>query len=309
MLENLLTVAGQVLMLFILMLVGFICGKTRLISESATKTLSNIVLYVATPTAILQAFTVEVKTPEKTKNLIYVFLLTLLIHVVMIVLSKLIIRDKDERAARIMQFAVIFSNCGYMSFPLQKAILGDIGVFYGAMFVAVFNLMLWSYGAFLASGDKKSLDVKKILLNPTIISVIVSVLLYAFSVKLPDFLSSAVTNLGNLNTPLPMIIIGFNLSTFPLLQIFTDKRVYWPSFLRLVVMPAISLGLLFVLGIRGIPLIACTVAASAPTAAAAVMFATKYNLDTALTSKITSLTTLFSIITMPVFVMLAQTII
>ncbi len=306
MLENLLTVASQVLMLFIIILVGFICGKTKLVKESAAKSFSNIVLYVATPAAILQAFTGVEKTPERNKNLIFVFLLTLLIHIVMIVLAKLLTFEKDGKANRVMQFAVIFSNCGYMSFPLQKAILGDEGVFYGAMFVAVFNIVLWSYGSLLASGDKQSLNFKNILLNPTIISVIASVILYVFSIRLPEFLSGAVTSLGNLNTPLPMLIIGFNLSTFPLMQMFTDKRVYLPSVLRVIVLPAVSLGLLLVLGIRGIPLIACTVAASAPTAAATVMFATKYDLDTALASKIASLTTIVSIITMPLFVMLAQ---
>ncbi len=308
MLENLLTVAGQVLMLFIIIAVGFVCGKTKLVKESAAKSLSNIVLYVATPSAILQAFTGVDRTPERNRNLIFVFLLTLLIHVVMIVLARLLTFEKEDKANRVMQFAVIFSNCGYMSFPLQKAILGDEGVFYGAMFVAVFNIVLWSYGALLASGDKKSLSIKNILINPTIISVIVSVILYIFSIKLPSFLSSAVTSLGNLNTPLPMLIIGLNLSTFPLLQMFTDKRVYLPTALRILILPAISLGLLFVLGIRGIPLIACTVAASAPTAAATVMFATKYDLEATLASKIASLTTILSIITMPIFVMLAQAI-
>ncbi len=306
MLDNLITVALQVLTLFIMIAVGFACGKTKLINETAAKGLSNVVMYVATPAAILQAFTVEVKSPEKTKNLIFVAVITLALHIVIILLSKLLIRNKNDRTNRVLRLTVIFSNCGYMSFPLQKAILGDIGVFYGAMFVAVFNILLWSYGALLASGDKKNLEPKKLLLNPTILSVAISLILYAFSIKLPDFVSSAVTGLGNLNTPLPMLVIGFNLSTFPLIQLFTDKRVYLPSVLRLIVMPSVALGIMFLTGIRGVPLIACVVAASAPSAAASVMFATKYGLDSALASKITSLTTLLSIATMPVIVALAQ---
>ena len=308
MLENLITVALQVAMLFIMIAVGFALGKTKLLGETAIKGLANVVLYVATPAVILQAFTTEQKTPEKTKNLIIVAVITVILHVVMILLAKLFIRHKDDKANRIMRLLVIFSNSGYMAFPLQKAILGDIGVFYGAMFVAIFNIFMWTYAVFVASGDKNTLKIKNILLNPTIISVIVSILLYAFSIKLPTFIADAVSGLGNLNTPLPMIIIGFNISCFPFIELFNDKRVYLPGVLRLVFMPLLSLGIMFLLGVRGLPLIACTIAASAPSAAAPVMFATKYGLDAQLGSKITSLTTLISILTMPVIVALAQAI-
>lgn len=306
MLDNLLTVAGQVLILFILMLVGYILGKGKLLKQDAVTGITNVILYVATPAAVLQSFTSEIKTPEKTKNLILLFLGAVLIHALAILISKLLIRNKEADKNRIMRFAVIFSNCGYMSFPLQKAILGDIGVFYGAMFVAVFNIIVWSYGAYLMSGDKKSIEPKKVLLNPTVLAVILSVILYVANIKLPSVLSGAVTQLGNLNTPLPMIVIGYNLSTFGITKIFTDKKIYLPTALRLILIPAVSLGVMLLLGIRGIPLIACTVAASAPAAAVSVMFANKFGGDAALGSKIVSFSTLLSIITMPVFVALSQ---
>lgn len=308
MLDNFITVALQVATLFLIILVGYICGKAKILKENAIKGLTDLVLYVATPAAILQSFTSEARTAEKTLNLFYVFIFSVLIHVITIIFVKLVVRNKDAATNKILRFSIIFSNCGYMSFPLQKAILGDIGVFYGAVFVAVFNITVWSYGALLVSGDKKCLSPKKILLNPTIISVVLSVLLYLLQIKLPEFLSSAVTHLGNLNTPLPMIIIGYNLSTFGVIKAFTDKRIYSPTVLRLVFVPALSLGLMVICGISGIPLIACIVAASAPTAAVTVMFATKYDLNSELAVKMVSFSTLCSIITMPLFVMLAQSV-
>lgn len=306
MLDNILTVAMQVLVLFLLIFVGYIFGKTKLLKEDSAKGLTNLVLYIATPAAILQSFTSEIKTPEKTKNLFLLFIGSVLIHIITIVIAKLFIREKDVTKSRVMRFAVIFSNCGYMSFPLQKALLGDIGVFYGAMFVAVFNIIIWTYGAVLMSGDKKEISPRKILLNPTVISVFISILLYLMQFNLPTFLSSTVNHLGNLNTPLPMIVVGYNLSTFGILKVFTDKKVYWPTFLRLALAPTVSFGVLWLLGITGVPLIACTVAASAPAAALSVMFANKFGGDAALGSKIVSVSTLLSIITMPVFVALAQ---
>lgn len=308
MLDNFITVALQVATLFLIMLVGYICGKTKILKENAIKGLTDLVLYVATPAAILQSFANEARTNEKTLNLFYVFIFSVLIHIFTIVFVKLVIRSKDIDTNKILRYSIIFSNCGYMSFPLQKAILGDIGVFYGAVFVAVFNITVWSYGVLLVSGDKKCLSPKKILLNPTIISVVLSILIYLLQIKLPGFLSNAVTHLGNLNTPLPMLIIGYNLSTFGVLKAFTDKRIYLTTMLRLIFVPALSLGVMVVFGISGIPLIACIVAASAPTAANTVMFATKYGLSSELAVKIVSFSTLCSIITMPFFVMLAQSV-
>ena len=306
MLDNIITVGVQVLVLFLLIFVGYIFGKTKLLKSDSVAGISNLVLYVATPAAILQSFTSEARTAEKSKNLLLLFLGSVLIHIITILIAKLFVHEKNTEKNRVMQFAVIFSNCGYMSFPLQKALLGDIGVFYGAMFVAVFNLIMWTYGIFLMSGDKKNISAKKILLNPTIISVVISVLLYLLQLKLPLFLSSTVTHLGNLNTPLPMIIVGYNLSTFGILKVFSDKKIYWPIFLRLAVSPILVLGVLWLIGIRGIPLIACTIATSAPAAAISVIFANKFGGDAPLASKIVSVSTLLSIITMPVFVALAQ---
>ena len=192
-----------------------------------------------------------------------------------------------------------------MSFPLQKALLGDIGVFYGAMYVAVFNLVMWSYGIALMGRDKK-LSLKKVIFNPAVIAVIISVVLYLLQLKLPSVLSGAVSALSTLNTPLPMIIIGYYLSTSNLLGAVTDKRVYLTAFLRLIGIPAIMLALLLLLGVHGAPLIACTVAASAPIAAAGTMFSIKFGRDTMCSVNGVTLTTLLSIITMPLFVAVAQ---
>ncbi len=305
MIENFLTVAAQVLSLFIMIFIGFILGKTKLLTENATGSISNIILYIATPAAVLQAFLNEEPTKEKNINLLLIAAFAILTHIIGIVISKLLIHNKSEDTKAVIYLAIIFSNCGYMSFPLQKAILGDIGIFYGAMYVAVFSIFFWSYGA-LIMNKEKTFSFKKVLLNPTTIATILAVLLYLVQLKLPGVLGSAVTALSNLNTPLPMIIIGYYLSTASISAAFTDKRIYLASFLRLILIPAILLFLMLLSGIRGIPLIACIVAASAPAAAAATMFSIKFQRDTLCSVNAVTFTTLLSIITMPFFVALAQ---
>ncbi|MBQ0083950.1 MAG: AEC family transporter [Clostridiales bacterium] len=308
MLNNALTVAGQVFTLFIIMALGFVCAKTKIVRDHAIRDLTNLVLYCVTPAAILQAFTSEECTPEKTKNLLWVLLFSIAIHAILILLAKLCIHNKPDTVNKVLRYAVIFSNCGYMAFPLQKAILGDIGVFYGSMYVAVFNILAWSYGVVMCSGDKKFLSPRKIFLNPTVISVILSVILYFSGLKLPTVISSAVTHIGNLNTPLPMLIVGYRLYSAGIVKSFTDKRIYLPVALRLIVSPAIMIGIMVLCGVKGAPLIACTVAASSSVAAYNTMFADKFGLDSEVSVKTVTVSTLLTIFTMPLFVALAQVI-
>ncbi len=305
MIENFLTVAAQVLSLFIMIFIGFTLGKTRLLTENATSSISNIILYIATPAAILQAFLNEEPSKQKSINLLLIAAFAIITHILGIFISKLLIQNKVADTKAVLRFAVIFSNCGYMSFPLQKALLGDIGIFYGAMYVAIFNIFMWSYGAFIMNKEK-TFSFKKIFLAPTTIATLLALILYFVQLKLPGVVGNAVTALSNLNTPLPMIIIGYYLSTAKISAAFTDKRIYLASFLRLILIPAILLSLMLLCGIRGVPLIASIVAASAPVAAAGTMFSIKFGRDTLCSVNAVTFTTLLSIITMPLFVALAQ---
>ncbi len=307
MLDNFLVVLGQVVSLFLMIFVGFILSKAKLIKENAIITLSNVVLYVATPAAILQAFVTETPTAQKNINLLTVALFAVVFHILSIVIAKLLIKNKNDATRCVLRFSVIFSNCGFMAFPLQRAILGSIGVFYGAMFVAVYNIFVWTYGAVLVSGNKKFISVKSIITNPAIIATVISVVLYLFKAPLPSFLSGAVTQLGTLNTPLPMLIIGYYLYNANLKQVFCDKRIYFPALVRMVIIPLIFLIILHLFGIIGMPLIALMVAASASTATFATMFATKFGSDVQVSVNMIALTTLICLVTMPIFVMLAQT--
>lgn len=306
MVENFLTVGTQVLVLFILIGIGVICGKIRFFSPVTAKHLTNIVLYFVTPCVVIDAFHREFD-PALLTNLGITALCAVCIHIFSVALAAAVFRAKDASRCCVLRFGTVFSNCGFMSIPLQAALLGSDGVFYGAVFVAIFNLVLWSYGVLVMSGDKKTLSPAKLLLNPGVVGVVAGFLLFVFSVKLPQVISAPVDYMASLNTPLPMLIIGFYLSRTNLKQALLDKRQYLAIALRLVVIPLCTLVLMYILHIRGVILVACVIAASAPVAAATTMFATKFDRDTALSVNMVSLSTLFSLITMPLIVGLAQT--
>ena len=303
--ERFLTVGQQVLALFILIFTGFICGKKGILNETVTRALADLTLLIATPCVIVESFMREV-APEKFVWLGAAALAALAIQGVSILLARLTIRDKVESRRRVLRFGVVFSNAGYMSFPLQKALLGEDGVLVGAAYLVMFNLVLWSYGLLEISGERSSLSVKKLVLNPGMIGLAAGLLVFFLPFSLPEMLAAPIRSLSALNTPLPMLVIGYYLGKTDLKQALRDRGAYMAAGLRLVALPMLSLGGMWLCGIRGTVLISCMIAVCAPAAAATTMFATRYGQDTALSVNLVSLTTLLSAVTMPLIVGLAQ---
>ena len=301
------TVAEQVAVLFILISVGYICGKLQIIREDAAKVMADIVLYFATPCVIIQSFQREYH-PELLTRLLVSLAASLGIHVFSIIAALLLFRDRDEARRKVLRFAAVFSNAGFMALPLQQAVLGADGVFYGAAYVAVFNLVIWSWGLIEVSGSLRTLSVKKLVFNPGVIGLVVGFILFLARITLPEIIAAPVGHLANLNTPLPMLIIGFHLSHTSVKTVLRDHRALFAVFIRLVAVPLVILGLLWLCGIRGTMLVAFVIAVSAPVAAATTMFATKYGADTSLSVNLVSLSTLLSILTMPLIVALSKVI-
>lgn len=300
-------IAQQVLVLFILIGVGFACGKKGILTDESSKKITDIVLYVVTPCVMISAFQREFSMHLLGNILITALCATASIAATVFI-AKLIFHDKNTARKKVLQFSAIFSNCGFMSLPLQKAILGDDGWFYGSIFVAVFNVIVWSYGLVMMSGDKKQMSVKKLAFNPGIVGVLIALIIFVLRIKLPYIISQPIDYLAALNTPLPMLIIGFYLSQADLKKAFTDAGAYLAMAVRLAVVPLLSMFVMHLLNVDPTIMIACVIASSAPTAATTTMFAAKYGRDVELSVSIVASTTLVSIITMPLIVALAQSI-
>lgn len=305
MIESFFTVSQQVLVLFVLIALGFLCGKTKIIDEHGSKVITDVVLYFVTPCVIINAFQREFDVTALIKLLVSA-LCSALILFVSVLLAQVLYRKRDKDKACVYKFATVFSNCGFMSLPLQEALLGDEGVFYGATFVALFNIFVWSYGLITMKGapDKKSMV--KILANPGIIGTIIGIIFFVCSVKLPTIVAQPISYMSSLNTPVPMIIIGFHLSRANLKKAFSDVWAYVSMALRLVVLPLSALFVLYVCNIRGAMLVSLIIATASPVAAITTMMSAKYNRDTELSVSIVSSSTLLSLVTMPLIVSLAQ---
>lgn len=300
-LDNFLTIGQQVLVLFILIAVGFVCGKKGVITEHASKVMTDIVLYVVTPCVMVSAFQRDFSM-ETLGNIGIAALTAGVIIGASIVLCRLVFRSKDINRKKVLQFAVIFSNCGFMSLPLQKQLLGDDGWFFGSIFVAMFNIIVWTYGLVDMSGDKKQLSIKKIALNPGIIGAVAAIILFVLPFQLPPIIAQPITHLSNLNTPVPMLIIGYYLSKANFRKAFTDGGAYLASLFRLIIIPFAAAFVMLALHLDKTMVIAFTIASAAPTAATTTMFAAKFNRDVELSVSVVTLTTVLSLITMPLIV-------
>lgn len=299
------TVSKQVVILFMLIAVGFICGKIGFMSKATSKNITDIVLYFVTPCVIINAYQVDFN-PEILINLGITALCAIGAHIISIIIVTLVFRGKDIDKKAVLRFGTVFSNCGFMSLPLQQAIIGQEGVLYGAAFVGIFNIFLWTYGVICMSGDKKGISAKSLLLNPGILGVVIALIFFLLSFRLPEVIAQPVKYLASLNTPLPMFIIGFYLSNSKISSGLKDKNAWLSALIRLIVVPVICISLMYLFGVRDNILITVAIAVSAPIAATTTMFATKFNKDTELSVNLVSLSTILSIVTMSCIVAITQ---
>jgi len=298
-------VLTQVVILLILILLGTLLTKTKMLNGETVKGMTDLVLYIVTPCVIIKSFVREFD-PALTEKLLISFLIAFLAHFGYIIISHLLLRSKNKAREKVLRFGTVFANCGFMAIPLLDALIGDDGVFYGTAFIAVFNILVWSYGIIIMSGDKKTLTPKKMFINPGILGTAIGLLIFFLSIPIPQVIFKPIDFMSNLNTPLPMIIIGYHLANSNLLDAIKNVKVLISMFLRLLVFPALVLGVMYLCGVRGNVLIACTISASVPTAANTTMFASKFGADTSLSASMVSLSTVCSLATIPIIVTAAK---
>lgn len=303
--ESTLVVASQVLILFMLIAVGFFMGKIKWLNDQGIRQMTQLLLMIVTPCVIIDSFQTEFSS-QLLGGLLIAAVSSIVTHLAGIVLSKIAFRSHPESNRKILRFAVIFSNCGFMCIPLLYAVLGPEGVFYGSAYIAVFNVIIWTYGIVLMTGNSKDINLRKALINPGTIGLALGLLFFLTGFKLPQIPDTVVSSLAVLNTPLAMIIIGAQMSGSSLLDIWRSRTNYWVAVWRLLFIPLIILGLLAFLPLERTLLIACIIPASAPVAATTALFATRFRQNSLLATHQISITTILSIITMPLLILLSD---
>ena len=290
---------SQTVVMAIYMAVGYVLNATGLVSKEGNKGLSNLLLYVILPCVIVNSFLREA-TADTTRALLIAFALGALLVVAAMIVSRLLFRHPVDI------FSASFSNAGFMGIPLIAAVLGSEYVIYAAGMVALLNILQWTYGQSIMdpSGKGKG-GARALIRNPLIISLLLGILLYFLPVSLPAQIKTCVQAFANCNAPVAMCIIGFFLRELPIKRIFNQREAYLVSAARLLLIPLISILLIFWMPwISQEVKIALIILASAPVGSNVAIYAQRLGQDHARAVTEVCLSTVFSLITMPLVLLL-----
>lgn len=294
-------ILNQILIMFILMAIGYVLYKKEWINDFGTKQMCTILMYICTPCIIVSAFEKEFNVDELQVLLLVIFLSTITI-VGSLIIGKIFLKKNNTLGC----FAVGFSNAGFIGIPLVQNVLGIEYVFYLTAYLAVFNIISWTYGIYLITGDKESITIKKCFLNPAFIGTVVGLIVFILGIKIPSNIKSVIIHISNINTPLAMIVLGTYVAKFKLSEIFTSKITYLISALRLLIVPLIVIIFLKYINIDVKIKLVLLIASSAPVGASVSIFAQQYGRDYEYGAKMVSLSTLLCLITIPCMLILGQ---
>lgn len=292
----------QISIMGFLMSIGWVLSKLKLITEQGSKDLSNLLLRVVVPAVILQSFIIE-RTAQKTNEFLLSFAMALGSILLSMIVSRLVFRKNHV----IDQFGTSFANAGFFAIPIVSALFGAGAVFYITSFITLIILFQWTYGVYLFTKDRSIFQPKKLLMNPIVISFALAMVLFFTQLPVPSLFKDVIGMVTPLNTPLAMIILGTYLAKDTLVSVFKDKTAYLTAGLRLIVIPLLTVGALTLVPdtfqtVR----FAVLISAIAPVGVNVAVFAGLHHQDYTRAVRIVCLSTILSVITIPLIVLIAE---
>lgn len=291
-------------MLFLLTGIGILIRKCRLLPAEAQGILTDLILYVILPCNIALSFRIDVNR-ELLQNLAAGFLIAWIVQGVAWTLSRLLYPNRPPGRKRVLQYATVCSNGGFMGNPIAESVFGATGLMYASVFLIPQRIVMWSAGItlFTEAPDKKTL-VKKVLTHPCIIAVFVGLFLMVFQPKLPEFIERTASSLGNCTTPLSMLMVGLILADVEDIKSVFSWEIIRYTIIRLVILPGIVY-----LGCRIFhvdPLVSgvAVLMTAMPAACMTTILANKYHGDSMFASKCVVFSTAMTLVTLPVWCML-----
>ena len=314
--EAFLPLLKNVLLFVVLAIPGYILVKTKQLKQEQSGVLSKILMYVGLPFMIL-ANTLSVSfNLETIISLLTVAAFGIAFNFIFFFMSgALAVKPTDEQKAKtrgMMRFSEVFSNTGFLGIPLVAAVFGagSIIVSYMVILNIITNVMMYTLGTYLVSGDKKSINVKGVILNPVIIAFAAGIILNLLSVKtyIPE-VGTYADHFKNVVTPLAMTVLGMKMGGIKFVELFKSKTMYYVSAVKLVLFPIIATVItILVQKIINVDannvIISVLIAFATPTAGLASAFADRYNSDSDSAAIFTLGTTLLSIIAIPLLYMI-----
>ncbi|MFT8888682.1 MAG: AEC family transporter [Ethanoligenens sp.] len=290
----------QILIMLVLIVTGIVCCKINLITEEVNKKLSLLVLYLVNPALIIMSYQIKFQ-PDYLEGLAVTFGISFASMVLSILLAKVAIRGQDSADGNmaIERFSVVYSNCGFMGIPLINGLIGTKGVFYLTSYLTAYNFLVWTHGIMSIKGERSFKHLTNIIRTPAIIATAIGLLFFIVRVRIPSVISSALGYLGDMNTPMAMLVAGAAIAQANLLKAFVKPRIYLVTVLKLIAVPAIAILVFLPFFSDRTILLTVMIAAACPVGTMGTLFALSCKKNAAYASELFAFTTVFSIATLP----------
>lgn len=296
----------QILIMFVYIFIGFIMSKSKLINDEGSKQLSKVLVYFITPIALFFSFVNMEYNEKHLLGLLIAVLIALLSLLISVVISRIFFGFKHG----IEHFGTSFSNGGFLGIPLVMALLGPMGVFYISPFVALLNVFQFTYGVYAITENKSYVKIKKIITNPFVIAFFIGVILYLLKgvgFVLPEIVNNQFSIIAKMLGPIAMIIIGTYLAKVNFKVALKDRILYRAVLVRNILTPIVTI-LIFLLIPKEYNMIslAVMIVSVAPIGANVAIFAALYNIPQKNAIAEIVISTLLSIVSMPLMIYLYQ---
>lgn len=292
-------VFNKIISLFLIILIGVYGTRKNIINEEVNRGLRRILLEITLPLLVINSFTFDFGDGMG-RNIFTSFIYSIVFMAIGGIISYILLIPMKSEKKKILHFANVFSNCGFIGFPIINSLYGAEGVVYTSIFNMVFTVVLWTYGIMIFSDKVSRENIKKVLVNPAIIAVYVGIPMMIFNIKLPSAILDTTKIVGDMTAPISMIIVGSILSKVNIKDTFKEISVYYGALIKLVLIPLILIGIKFVLKDNSSIINIIIIIQAMPAAAMTSILAADFNKEKEYSAIVVFITTLLSIVTIPI---------
>ena len=301
---DIMVVFQTMLKLFLFLNFGFVLFKCHIFDEYTNKKISALIVNVASPMLIISSIA---GVEGSNKSIVFLMIgAGILMYIGFIILGKIINRifPFPKKDWPVYECMVVFANTGFMGYPVLLDVFGQEAVFYASLIHMAFNFFVYTYAIMcLTKGDDSEFKLNfKQLLTPGIILIFVGIFIYLFDIQLPSVLMDTINSVGSLTAPLSMMMIGSSLAVYPIKDSFTDWRSYVFAFVRLMIVPFVTMIMCRLLHIDAYYANITIITNAMPVGSMVLMLATQYNANVKIVTRNIVVSTLLSVITIPIVV-------
>lgn len=301
---DIMVVFQTMLKLFLLLILGFVLFKCHIFDDYTNKKISALIVNVASPMLIISSIA---GVEGSNKSIVFLMIgAGILMYIGFIILGKIINRifPFPKKDWPVYECMVVFANTGFMGYPVLLDVFGQEAVFYASLIHMAFNFFVYTYAIMcLTKGDDSEFKLNfKQLLTPGIILIFVGIFIYLFDIQLPSVLMDTINSVGSLTAPLSMMMIGSSLAVYPIKDSFTDWRSYVFAFVRLMIVPFVTMIMCRLLHIDAYYANITIITNAMPVGSMVLMLATQYNANVKIVTRNIVVSTLLSVITIPIVV-------